>query len=385
MNFLHDNDIFGKLVIEETYLDFDGPRLFIAVNAVGQRYVVNCLDIDEDREHWVLTPVSDRRLGALRDGEIDLRTAYTNPELDRVYTIVTSPKGDLLKSAITLSLTEDMLPNPGALLPVVSKSASPLVNAPFLARTLNANIVLLRLFPKSTKHEAPAESVGDILAAFAAFLREKLQRSYREAEAMIGQVANAAALAIPEVNVVGAFAGSLGVEFAVRGDEARIMDALRSAVGDLASVSNLEELYGRMNEAGDAEVSSMRKFLSRLSDAKSDLSVEAASISDDVPVRAELTLKKVRRGVRQLRKSDAKAEPVFLTLEVTLVGINLRAKTFEVRRISDDEQFKGTLNAEVFSDVSKAELPSPYRVVLEVGTSMVGRHGPMRMVSATRL
>jgi len=240
MIFLHENAQFGRLNIEETFLYFDGPRLFTVVNAVGQRYVVNCLDIEEKEETWLLTAVSERRVAALKDGELDLRTAFVAPELDRVFKVTASPAGQLSHSEEMPSskLTGDMLPLAGALLPSSEQIAAH-VGAPFLARSLKASVVLLRLFPKTSQHEAPAESVGGLLTSFGEFLKEKLRVAYQRADALGGQV-NASL--VPEVNVVGAFASSLGIEFAVRGNEGTVMEALRSAVEDLASVLDLENL-----------------------------------------------------------------------------------------------------------------------------------------------
>jgi len=124
----------------------------------------------------------------------------------------------------------------------------------------------------------------------------------------------------------------------------------------------------------------MRKFLNRLAAAKSDLSVETASFSEETPTSAQLSLKKVRKAVRLMRVSNEPSDPMFQTLDVNLVGLNLRTRTFEVSALADDVSYTGTVAAEVFSEVSKAELPSPYRVVLQVlGTRR------RRMISATRI
>jgi hypothetical protein len=301
--------------------------------------------------------------------------------MSHVYYISTSPAGELLDSKETepSSLTDDVLPMVDSFLPAIPE-AQPLVTAPFLARSLNASVVLLRLFPKTTKHEAPAKAVGDILSSFAVYINAKLRNAYKDLTSALTQTGNAL---IPQTDVVGAFAGSLGVEFAVRGDEVRVMAALKSAMADLASVSNLDELYERMTETESTELASLKIFLYRLSAAKSDLMIEAASVSSESAIEAQVSLKTVRRGVRRLRLSKG-GEPTFQTVEVELVGMNSRSKTFEARVLASDLTIKGTVSADVFRD-AKAEVPSPYRLVIETGPPLMGRPGIAKLISATRL
>jgi hypothetical protein len=95
--------------------------------------------------------------------------------------------------------------------------------------------------------------------------------------------------------------------------------------------------------------------------------------------RVRIAASRRRRRTRFIEPLPALPEPTHQTLEVRLVGLNLRERTFEVRTRDSESPMTGKIDAEVFSDVSKAELPSLYRVVLET------RRNKLWMISATKL
>lgn len=392
--FLEQNPVMGKLQIEDTFLSYDGPRLFSAVNGAGQRFLVNCLDADEREEIWIAVAISDRRLSALKDRQLPLRDAFTSPELGSVIWFSTSDSGELIMSEIVdpSKLTDLVLPDVGVYLPQVGTKRE-VVNATFLARTLKSNIVLLRLFPNSDKHEASAALVGGILSSFSDYLFARIDAAYAEAQQRLA--ANIAGIK-PEVNIVGTFAGSLGVEIVVRGDESLVRNALRSAVGDLAFAHDAPPLRDKMVIERRHQADLMRRFLQQVSSGQSDLSVETASDGDESAVGTALPLETVKETLKHLKavraldnssSADERPAPVMLLAELT--GLSLRSKTFELRILQDGTFLKGSMASEVFSDVSRAELPSRYRVVIQGNERNPDDdskpYGKLRMLSATRL
>lgn len=365
MKFIADNETFGELVVEETFVYFDGPRLFLAINATGQRYLVNCIDSTREGDMWLLAAVSDRRLQAIKSAELDLRDVFTHPEIS-AHLIHVSAIGALLSSSIPQSLSDDMLPLAGSFLEEALEAVAPTRSAPFLARTLNTNVLLLRLFPGTSVHEASAASVGKVLTAFSEYITKKLKDVYSRAQSLTSEVGDFMSTALPEVNVVGTFAGSLGVEFAVRGEVTLVRAALREAVDELLLIDEVDALIAQTSNITDKELAPMKNFLARMVDAKSDLSIETASVGDDVAVSATLPLVKVRRASRRLgTRLQAPVETTMEIVEGDLIGLNVRARTFELHLVAENLDLKGTVQPDVFNEGAQALLPSRYRMAIQ--------------------
>lgn len=118
MIFLSQNNVLGELAVQEVFLYYDGPRLFVAENAVGQKYLVNCLLSEDASDTWLVSAISDKRLLALRNGTLDLRDAFTKPELGYVFDVAVGKGGLLLRHSLKKSeeLEADDLPEAGVFL-----------------------------------------------------------------------------------------------------------------------------------------------------------------------------------------------------------------------------------------------------------------------------
>ena len=385
MIFIHDNETLGQLTILDVFVHFDGPLLFVAENAAGQRYLVNCIDAGDKTETWLAAAVSDRRLFAMKDGTFSVRNAYSKPELGRVYEVVVTRSGELLSvtSRNPQELRNDQLPD-AEIVMTLENTAAEQVNAEVLARQLNSSVVLLRLY-SNKKAEAPAKSVGNILSSFETYISTKLNK------VLAPPFVAAAAQAPPsfQVNIVGTFPGSFGLEIAVRGSDARIGSTLRYAVEDLNSADELEEFRERMVGVEDDEVEAMRRFMGQVAMAGSDLSLETASETDSEPHFARVPLPRVRAAVKTLKR-EPKVGTETRTLVGQLIGLNLRTRRFELEDVETEERITGSMAAPIFSDLEKAQLPSRYRVALEGDLRPPKRGAPptvsnWRMVSATQL
>lgn len=68
--------ILGTLSIKEVYYDFDGPRLFSCVAATGQIYfVVNSL-IEDDKEVWLYSPITQKQLGDAKKKNLSIHDLF---------------------------------------------------------------------------------------------------------------------------------------------------------------------------------------------------------------------------------------------------------------------------------------------------------------------
>lgn len=80
INLLPVCSVLGDLTIEETFVYYDGPRLFVAATPLGIRYLALFVDEDETSETYLYTLVTDQRLAMVRSGELGLRNALVKRE-----------------------------------------------------------------------------------------------------------------------------------------------------------------------------------------------------------------------------------------------------------------------------------------------------------------
>lgn len=377
MIFLSQNRIVGQLSIVEVFAYFDGPRLFLAENAAGQRYLVASLDSDADTDTWLLTALSERRLLELSEGMMDVRTAFLRPELETLYQIISGSSGELVSSTALApaDLTEDLLPEPEVFLKAELVHVAP--NAAFLARSLNAAVVLLHLFPNQPRREASLKGVGKIFTSLQEYLELKLIKALQSHEADMFRV-----------ELLGTFAGSLGVEIAVRGSDERIAPALKAAVDEFSLADEHGAFADRMAAADDSEVAAVKKFMNNLKAVSSGLELETASQRDTEPVRVTVDLPRIREAVKALTRAPS-IRTETRTVTGDLVALNLRTRKFEITTLDTEETVAGVLAAPFFTEEQTAELPRRYRVVVErdIRRSAIGREetGGWRMISATKL
>ncbi|HBC3486402.1 TPA: hypothetical protein KDY96_003252 [Vibrio parahaemolyticus] len=82
MNILPRETMLGNLEYYEIYDDFDGPKCFSAKNNLGQLFLVYWHGTyrTEKMTSWLFSPISPKRLDALRRQEFSIRSVYTDAE-----------------------------------------------------------------------------------------------------------------------------------------------------------------------------------------------------------------------------------------------------------------------------------------------------------------
>lgn len=74
--------LLGNLYIEEVFQFYDVPLCFSSRNEIGHRFLSTLIDFENPAEpKWFLVPMSDVRFSEVRSGAMDLRTAFSKPEL----------------------------------------------------------------------------------------------------------------------------------------------------------------------------------------------------------------------------------------------------------------------------------------------------------------
>lgn len=149
----------GDLRIEEVYAYYEGPRLFMAQNAAGQRFLVVHADTSGDEETWLYAPVSPDRIPLIRDGRIDLHDAFAKAENGGLWEL----RGDKLRWITSSDVPKDLLPDSGERLAVPELSASPQVSVTAEARKTKRDVLEAHLDVRGGGTTAPVRLVGAFL------------------------------------------------------------------------------------------------------------------------------------------------------------------------------------------------------------------------------
>lgn len=83
----------GDLQVLETYVYYDGPRLFAARSATGRLFLAVWTGEDDHGESWLYLPLSRSRLRELKSGRLMLGAAFRAPEGGLLWR-VTTPHDD---------------------------------------------------------------------------------------------------------------------------------------------------------------------------------------------------------------------------------------------------------------------------------------------------
>ena len=73
------------VAVESVLVEIDGPQLVISRDAVGARYLCIATRTDKDGDHYLGVQISDERLRQLRDGALEVRAVFDQPEMGMLY------------------------------------------------------------------------------------------------------------------------------------------------------------------------------------------------------------------------------------------------------------------------------------------------------------
>ena len=112
MSYLPENTRLGKLEYVNIYNQDDTrPCLFSCRNQDEQDYLVIWVNETSDGNRWFYATISTTRLNWLKEGIVDIRSAFTEATSGFVYDVITDKDGkSSVKMLSCLALTDDLLP-----------------------------------------------------------------------------------------------------------------------------------------------------------------------------------------------------------------------------------------------------------------------------------
>lgn len=367
MNYLPYIPLVGDLKLIEIYEFYDFPRFFSCRSTTGQIYFALSVAEDRVKYEWLFVPVSPERFVRARAGDIDIRTIFAMSEGNSLIHIATDADGKLVEAPDVISsesVSTKWLPDPGVFLSVdVEKPALIDVLQESSRKAIAARREVLRIalnFPNRRLLEGPARDVGATMV--------RLQELFNA----LGQYAYGAPTlrgAIPEtilektrLNVSGLFASSFGIEFVTeQGDlfqdstfelAAKELVQLIEIRGDADQLSNkLHELKGRV-------ANKYKSFLEVVDQSSSGLKIWWAS-PDGRSLGAQFSSSDVAATLAEVAKiaTDMTEE---VQIRCTLVGLNVRTKTYEIFSLGDQVRYAGKILDEAIPEAAHATISDKY-------------------------
>ncbi|EDW8956983.1 hypothetical protein AVF70_000368 [Salmonella enterica subsp. enterica] len=87
----------GKLRYINTYIEYEGPRVFSLESETGSSYIAYWIGDNNENENWFLIPCSKTKVYAFEKKQIDLRKLISQQEQDNFYKVEISFERDYLE------------------------------------------------------------------------------------------------------------------------------------------------------------------------------------------------------------------------------------------------------------------------------------------------
>jgi hypothetical protein len=361
----------GSLQLVETYEFYDKPLLFVCQNTTGHLFLAVLVDENDVGETWIYAPISTKRLEQVRAGIVDLHDAFAQAENGHVYEVIVphNSSDDVQVAFLPVDrLTDDILPLQGErlslntqTLPTVAPSTELRSRA---VQSRREHITLRLTLPDQKLTEAPAELLGEVLLRFQELLKA-VSTSLSEA---VG--ARRTGHTLPQVNVQGFAHSSFAVELVSDTSvdlfgESEVGRTLEQVL-DLFEIDNdPDRLKQKITELKLRVAVGYAMFLKALGTNVSNTTIDWASPKHDNIRSTTMTLRQVRETIETIEKTELQP-PESVVISGTLIGANLRSKTFEISAIERQKRrkYSGRIDDNSLRSVRGSALGQDYRTTL---------------------
>lgn len=367
MNILPINTVLGALELEEVFVFFDFPRLFVCRNQTGQRYLGVSVEDTPALVKFLFLAISKPRFNALAQKQFDLREAFLHAEEGFVYCleVATEDERNNLYVLEINDIPSDWLPLEGADLGAepIALEIEDLSDIDRVAKGSNREAINLVLdLAGRTDNEIPARSLSSFVGAFQELL-DALGQACKGEPTIRGAIP-AEILQQTRLNVAGTFAGSFGISMRAHNfsdilGDALMRDAIEQAIFLLQAQDDEDLLSNKLHELKGRVTSKYRSLLEQLDSSSASLNLRWRSPRPDSRADIELTRDKVTAALRIVSMVDLQmAEEV--EVPCTLYGLNIRTRSYEFWTLETNEKYSGKLGEDVPERVSHARLQDKY-------------------------
>jgi hypothetical protein len=174
------------LNISQILVYYDFPEIFIAKDNVGTNFLCLLVDANEESTSYISTAISQSRLGAFINGQVDLRDIYLSPEINEWLVFHQVDEAIIAETWKEEFLPEEYLPEPGF---VFQKQLQG--DELILSETIEKNnaIVHLAVSDSNDNYSIDADNLGDIVKLYQVILENSfkkalIQHNYKDKKAV---------------------------------------------------------------------------------------------------------------------------------------------------------------------------------------------------------
>lgn len=382
---LPEGSILGRLRLDQVYEFYDTPRLFTVVNEVGNLLLGLSVVENSEQDAWLYIPMSAERLRTIEAGTLDIRTAFSMPETERVFYVwLDHETGRVtVDDRASTSLDRSLLPDDEAFfiepVPQAVEQLAPVLD---LAAQRHRETVRLALrFPGLSQKEAPSRSLGLVLTTFQE-LTAALAQSVRGEATARGRIPPDI-LTASELRVIDTFAASFGVELAAAqiGDlfgGSVAGDALNAMSDLIRAGSGAEELGLLLADLKPRVASKYRSFIETMIDVGAGVQIDWGSPQEGRGATHDLS----QDALRQIASTIALVDSSFTTtymIRGTLIGLNSRTRSFELEDSLNRQRVSGRLEQGRFPDDQEFVINAVYTATIRETVEVSGLTGDESM------
>ncbi|MGW3372482.1 DUF6575 domain-containing protein [Streptomyces hydrogenans] len=381
MNWLPRDSILGELKMQESYVYYDGPRVFSCTSLTDQIFLAAWAEEGEEGDEWLYVPVSQARLGMVRSGGIPLRVAFESPEgfVFQVSLPHDVSQDDSVKPIRPVDIPDEWLPEPDFSLEFPTHTL-PLAEPEEVIETKARQESRTRLrlhvsLPRFARSEAPARNIGRLLIATQSVYDNFGYSLTEENPSPKGRIPSEVA-AQTAISVVGAAASSFVLEMASNELDDLLGDSLfAQATTKVLELLDMEleysELSEKLTEIKPRAAKSFRWMVEKLAETGGDVTLAAAGTQIPYTAR-ELTAEKLEEFVKTLRRLVPEEQIEEVRRRLRLYKIDTERRTFGFRDESMDPvvDYEGAIDEAAWPQASHATVQENYDVLI-LGTTVI--------------
>ncbi|MFJ9742545.1 DUF6575 domain-containing protein [Streptomyces sp. NPDC101166] len=373
--------ILGELKMQESYVYYDGPRVFSCTSLTDQTFLAAWAEEGDEGDEWLYVPVSQARLDMVRSGGIPLRTAIESSEgfIFQVSLPHDVGRDDTAKPIRAGDIPEEWLPEPDFALDI-STHTLPLAESEEVieSKAKQESRTRLRLcvsLPQFARSEAPARGIGGLLLTTQSVYDNVGYSLTEENPSPRGRIPSEVA-AQTAISVVGAAASSFVLEMASNELDDLLGDSLfaqtTSKVLELLDLTlEYSELSAKLAEIKPRAAKSFRSMVEKLAETGGDVTLAAAGTRLPYTAR-KLPAGKLDEFAKTLKRLVPEDQVEEVRRRMRLYKIDTERRTFGFRDESMDPvvDYEGAIDDAAWPQASHATVQENYDVLI-LGTTVI--------------
>ncbi len=339
------------LNISQILVYYDFPEIFLAKDIVGTNYLCLLVDANETATTYISTAISQQRLGAFINGQLDLRDIYTNPEIEewlifnQVDQIIVAEKWN------EPVIPEDYLPEPGFVFQKQLQGDELILNESI---EKNNAIVHLAVSDSNDNYSIDADNLGDIVKLYQVILENSfkkalIQHNYKDKKAVF----------IPSNYKLRAFASSYS-SFNLHFYSTAQIDLFGNSIieyglskfdeitGDFA---NEEDFINSLRTVKGHTISSLKKLVKKLIDNEIKIKHKWFAPNQEKVHLTIIDKIKAQKIYDILNLAEELAEETKIFIGY-FVQVDVEKRTWRIYNIEDEKEYSGEANGDVLQGVT---------------------------------